>query len=377
MWLLFSITSHYFGLDMMGVLALAAAVSAPILLLAGMSPRQTMVTKVIEDFNYFNIARVITLSIVYVFTGLISFFFVEQKYYVTFLLFLLFKFVETYYDFEYSLHLINKNFNKICKSMLYRSMQLVVFVFFSITTNSLIISIVAMVVYNLILITITCRPAGFKFIKLALVYEMFTKTKLISISSFLTLLFLNTPRYFLSNDGLTGLAIFSGLMNFVTVLRMLMQSYLNVVLQYLREMYVQDEKKSYVRLLMKPMYISTILCGVSLLFYIVSGNKLFKMVYGDSFNVDSSTVYAAIFFSLFLSFAMILNTALTSLSEFNFQFKISTVLTVLSFVLSYIFITNMRLDVLGAFIVLCISCILQSILIVIAIIQSRRKTKND
>ncbi|MCS0355054.1 hypothetical protein, partial [Vibrio diabolicus] len=213
-WLMLAFTSTYYGIEEMGVMGLSISVCAPLLLLFGLSPRQLVVTGVIKNRMMFQSSRNSLLFIFSLTLIPMSMVLIDQEYILVFFLFSIFKVVESIYELEYAWLTKAKDFERIFFIQKFRSIQLVLFILTSVFTYSLKLSIIIIIIFNLLLmIKLNVKfTLGFK------IKEVLSNVKissLVSISSFITLLYLNMPRYYLSIDGLYVVGIFTGLVNII------------------------------------------------------------------------------------------------------------------------------------------------------------------
>ena len=373
MWLMFAFTSHYYGLTIMGIMALSASFCAPLLVLIGLSPRQSIVSGVIDDYLQYNFLRLSFLVIVGVLFGCCSFFFINDKYnFRVFLLFSIFKFIESYYEFEYAEKTLNKNFTYISKNQIVRSLQLLIFVVVSYITKSIIFSISSIIIYNiLIIIKTTNYPIRLRF-DFSYLRNIGNSIFMMSLSSFFVLFFLNTPRYFLASVGIKDVAIYSGLVNIVTIIRMLMQSYLNTMIPFLLDYIKEKDIYKFNSFIIKTIMFLIVVSFVFSAIYIMCGSDILKLIYGKEFYVTNFTALFSIGYAFFLCTSMVMNSALISFREIKAQFSIAIFLTILSIILSYILVSKLKIN--GAFLALNIICSVQAF---ISYIVVKKRVKYD
>ncbi|MEZ9903894.1 lipopolysaccharide biosynthesis protein [Vibrio breoganii] len=371
MWFLLAFVSRFYGLAEMGILSLSIAISTPIILLFGMSPRQTIVTGVVNEYHKYKNNRNITLLFALLLLIMGSYITIENEMYCSiFILFSIFKFIESYYETTYAIKTKNKDFNYISALQLIRSGQVLVFIIVSYISDSLVSSIISLILYNLSLILFIKESHLIdKSLEIGDVISTLKKTIPISLAGFLTLLFLNTPRYFIANISITDVALYSGLVNIVAIIRMAIQSYLNTILPYLTDAIKQGNRTLYFKMLIKGMLSIFIISIFTFIIYTIVGNELFQYIYGSEFKVNSLTVYLCILYGSLLCMAMVMNNALTSLKKFRAQLNNSFLLNIMSFTLSLIIIPSKHID--GAFVVLIFVCISQIALCAIELLKMR------
>ncbi|WP_170967857.1 lipopolysaccharide biosynthesis protein, partial [Vibrio kanaloae] len=362
MWFLLAFSSHFYGMESMGVMSLSISISAPIILFFGMSPRQSIVTDVIVNYKEYNESRVVTLFMSWAFLSLASLFlFGVDEYIYTFILFTTFKFIEGYFETDYAIKTKNKDFDFISKFQVIRSVQVFIFIIFSFLYESIEIAIIAMISYNIIVIKLTKEMLllNIKFDRV-IIYDNLKRTIPISLAACLTILYLNSPRYFLANVGIKELALYSGLINIVAIIRMGIQSYLNTILPFLTESVNNKETRKLFNILVKGVVSIGLVSVLFLSAYYIFGNHILFLLYGNDFVVTNSNVYLCIVYGTLLCLAMIMNNILTSLREFDKQLAFSILLSSLSFALSFILIPKFGLN--SSFIILIILCIIQIVL---------------
>lgn len=370
-WLMLAFTSKYYSIEAMGVMGLSISICAPLLILFGLSPRQLIVTGVVSDKKSYLGSRnclLITYAIIIIIT---SYFLIGDRYSLVFALFSLFKILESLYDFEYACFSKEKMFDSIFKLQKIRSCQLIIFIAVSLCANDLNIALLSIIIFNFFVVYIYRISFAISFNMKQLVSNI-RLSGVISIATFVTLVYLNLPRYFLSANSLYVVGIFTGLVNIINVMRLIVESGTQSLLPFLTERF---NKKEYVdfRKIIKKQITSILLLSVIVLFtYILSGNVVFKFIYGHDFLVEKSTVILAILYGFTLCIAMVVNNAATAVKIFNRQLYISFLLCV--FMLSIGGYLIKLYGVSGAFISLIICSMAQSLLL--AVLVSKKLSNN-
>lgn len=370
-WLMLAFTSKYYSIEAMGVMGLSISICAPLLILFGLSPRQLIVTGVVSDKKSYLGSRnclLITYAIIIIIT---SYFLIGDRYSLVFALFSLFKILESLYDFEYACFSKEKMFDSIFKLQKIRSCQLIIFIAVSLCANDLNIALLSIIIFNFFVVYIYRISFAISFNMKQLVSNI-RLSGVISIATFVTLVYLNLPRYFLSANSLYVVGIFTGLVNIINVMRLIVESGTQSLLPFLTERF---NKKEYVdfRKIIKKQITSILLLSVIVLFtYILSGNVVFKVIYGHDFLVEKSTVILAILYGFTLCIAMVVNNAATAVKIFNRQLYISFLLCV--FMLSIGGYLIKLYGVSGAFISLIICSMAQSLLL--AVLVSKKLSNN-
>lgn len=362
-WLMLAFTSKYYGIEEMGVMGLSISVCAPLLLLFGLSPRQLVVTGVIKNRMIFQSSRNSLLFIFSLTLIPISIVLIDQEYILIFFLFSIFKVVESIYELEYAWLTKERNFGKIFLIQKIRSIQLVFFILTSVFTHSLNLSIIIIITFNfLLMIRFNVRfTLGFK------IKEILSNVKissLVSISSFITLLYLNMPRYYLSIDGLYVVGIFTGLVNIINVMRLIVQSGTQSLLPFLSDSYVGNKKTNFVKLILKQLAFILLVSFLSFVFYVFTEDKALRLIYGNDFVVEDGLIKLTLIYGFTLCVAMILNNAVTAMKLFKSQLYISSFLCVSMITIGSLLIKNYGIN--GAFISLIIISLIQILLLSIS-----------
>lgn len=330
-WFLLVFVAREYSIEHMGVIGLATAICAPIFSLLGLSPRQSIVTEVVKDGYSFGLLRKFFLIGITIIIGITSFYFVETKYYLLFILYCIFKCQESLYEYYYAVYTKEKKFNEISKSQLIRTFQVFFFIIATYITKSIEISVISILVFNFfILLKYKAKTAeGFVFNILEL-----RKSLVISISAFLILIYLNVPRYFLSLEGFYNLGILAGLINIVTLARLLVQSVSQTMLPYLVSYTKSKDSNSFKKLYIKfsLLIIFAGLIGSGMISLLGSAPLVF--IYGDDFEVKNIDIYLAVVYATVLCLAMLSNLAMTAMMKHVFQLWFSLLLLVLSLILS-------------------------------------------
>ncbi|WP_324036674.1 lipopolysaccharide biosynthesis protein [Aeromonas caviae] len=359
-WLMLAFTSKYYSIEAMGVMGLSISICAPLLILFGLSPRQLIVTGVVSDKKSYLGSRNVLLITCFVIIITTSYFLVDEQYYLIFSLFSFFKILESLYDFEYACFSKEKMFDRIIKIQKVRSFQLVIFIAASLWISDLNIALISIIFFNFIII----YKFKISFLISFNVRQLFSNIRLsgvISIATFVTLLYLNLPRYFLSANSLYIVGIFTGLVNIINVMRLIIESSTQSLLPFLTERFNTKEYIGFKKIIKKQVSSILLLTAIVLITYLLFGGVIFNVIYGNDFIVDNATVILAIIYGFCLCTAMVFNNAATAVKIFNRQLYIS--LTLCVFMLSIGgYLINLY-SVSGAFISLIISSMAQSLLL--------------
>ena len=363
-WLMLAFTSTYYGIEEMGVMGLSISVCAPLLLLFGLSPRQLVVTGVIKNRMMFQSSRNSLLFIFSLTLIPMSMVLIDQEYILVFFLFSIFKVVESIYELEYAWLTKAKDFERIFFIQKFRSIQLVLFILTSVFTYSLNLSIIIIIIFNLLLmIKLNVKfTLGFK------IKEVLSNVKissLVSISSFITLLYLNMPRYYLSIDGLYVVGIFTGLVNIINVMRLVVQSGTQSLLPFLSDSYIENKKTKFVKLIFKQLAFILLVSSISFAFYILTEDKALRIIYGNDFVVEDGLIKLTLIYGFTLCVAMILNHAVTAMQLFKHQLYISSFLCISMITIGSLLVKTYSIN--GAFLSLIFISLIQILLLSISI----------
>ncbi|HGS4564177.1 TPA: lipopolysaccharide biosynthesis protein [Vibrio cholerae] len=363
-WLMLAFTAKFYSIELMGVMGLSTAICAPLLLLFGLSPRQLVVTNIINVDDRFIGSRNTLLFLLTIFISILSFFYVDKEYQQAFLLFSFFKIFESCYELNYAVLTKAKDFAKLTSLQRVRSIQLFVFIIISLISNSMELSLIGVIIFNIIILAYEKNKFYFE-LDIRSVFYLIRISGFISLASFVTLVYLNMPRYFLTGIDLFTLGIFTGLVNIVNVVRLVVQSMTQSLLPYLSESYRNNDLIYFKRIINKQIGVVLVISILTVCIFYFLGKEIFYFLYGKNFKVDDMVVYIAITYGLFLSLAMIFNNAATSIRIFKKQLALSLLLLLIMGSIGFLLIS--KYAVFGAFFILFLCSVIQSLTLAILI----------
>lgn len=232
-------------------------------------------------------------------------------------------------------------------------------------TEDFVKSLIAIVISGFLCILLDHKLADknfkilYKSFRLTKVVELIKNNFFLGISAVLVSSVILIPRFYIEKyHGLETLGVFSALISIMFFINIFLNSLTQVFLKETLDIYIEDRKKSYKKMLICFFSISTVI-GVILIPVFYLREFITTMIFGKNFLVYSNDFFYAIVLSIFLFWFNYGNFILTVQKNFSVQIYITLIIFFSQLILCYQLIELYSYS--GAFISMAISYLLGSL----------------
>lgn len=369
-WLILVCISHFSNSKTVGEYAYALAVVVPIFMLTNLQLRPLVVANynLKNNFSYENYFSLRFYSIFFAIILCIIFsFFTSSNIFLTILLVGIIKALEALSDIIYAYYNAQSKTKLISFSLLLKSLFLII-VFSSILyfTKSLALSLISIIlVYFTVLVLVDLKNIGFNKSFFSLDFkeakEIIILALPLGVSVMLVALQSNIPRFFLEkNYNLELVGVFSVFYYFVIVGGIVVNSVCQFLSPKFSIYYKENERKKLLNIAGQAWIIAFFLGISGLLISVFFGDFFVKVIYGEDYLPYINVLNIVMVAGLFTYLSVVNGYLMTSVRLIKIQLPLFILLTLLTFILSWVLILPKGL--VGAAWVCVLSAALQFIL---------------
>ncbi|WP_214844331.1 oligosaccharide flippase family protein [Exiguobacterium sp. s150] len=347
-WVVISLIAKFGSLEDLGLYTFSYAITAPIMLFFSFQLKLLLATDEMNEYQFTQYlgARIVHLSLGYIFIILLSFLISDSLYMTAILLMVgVIKFFEGLSDISMGALQKESKIDIIGKSFAIKAVLIsIIFGTVYMSTNNLVMSVFSLCLVSAIrffyydlkkLGEIIDTTPRFDFSVLQIAKIAFP----LGITSLIISLNTNIPRYFLEHyKSVEDVGIFSALYYIIVVGTMFVTPIVQLAAPKIAYAYHKAETNQFLKMNLLFIGAMTLFSFTIIMVVYVQGEFILEMIYGSAFS-QYSKEFLLVTFALFFGFiGSILNISIVAAREVKYQTYISLVVLCVSLVSSYIFV---------------------------------------
>ncbi|WP_214804248.1 MULTISPECIES: lipopolysaccharide biosynthesis protein [unclassified Exiguobacterium] len=357
-WYMISMISKNYSLDYLGMFTYFLAVIAPITVIIQMQHRTIYVTQGILNYTIGHFIKIrMQLLIFSAITIFLLSFFIEIKNLQIFFLIFFWKAFELMSDLVYAYWQKNNQINKISLSKIVRSiLYIVTFVIFIYLEKSLAYILIFIVIIAIIIFFWDLFKSSLNIINIifntVLKYNDIKKIIFMSlplaIASMLNIIYINIPKYILAEFSMTEeIAIFSSISYILILGNMIINSIIQVKINYISELYNVKKFKELKKDINIFFFLIITISIIAIFITYIIGEDMLKAIYNEKISKHNFLLILLIVGSVFNYFSIVIGVVLTAAKKYAVQPVLSFFWCLIYIIFSIVCIKNYGLYGVG------------------------------